>query len=119
MSGTGSDVARLADAVAGLFDRPVKHNRPPAWRVWTPDGLLLFESEYEEVARLLVVLLASQLGPRPILLESPDGVDQCCRDGRWHATPDDESGEHCAGRTQGRGRLSLRLVVTNANPRGA
>jgi len=109
---TSPDVARLAGAVAGLFDRPLTHNRPPAWRAWTPDGLLLlFESEHEDVARLLVVLLASHLGPRPILLESPDGAERYYRDGCWQATPDDVS--------DGPARRRLRLIVTNANPRGA
>jgi hypothetical protein len=75
MTDTSPDVARLAGAVTGLFDGPIMRHRPPVWRAWTPDGLLLlFESEHEDVARLLVVLLSSQLGSRPVLLESPDGA---------------------------------------------
>jgi hypothetical protein len=117
MTDTGPDIARLTGAVAGLFDSPIICNRPPAWRAWTPDGfVLLFESEHENVARLLVVLLASQVGSRPILLESPDGPEQCYRDGRWQATPNRQSDE--CDRASGPARR-LRLIVTSANSRGA
>ena len=52
MTDTSPDVARLAGAVTGLFDGPILRHRPPVWRAWTPDGLLLlFESEHEDVAR--------------------------------------------------------------------
>jgi len=95
MTDAGPGIARLSGAVAGLFDHPITGSRPPAWRAWTPDGLvLLFETEHEDVARLLVVLLAAQVGSRRVLLESPDGAEQSYRDGRWPATADDESGEH-------------------------
>jgi hypothetical protein len=117
MTDTSLDVARLAGAVAGLFDGPILHNRPPAWRAWTPDGLvLLFESEHEDVARLLVILLSSQLGSRQVVLESPDGADWYYSDGRWQATPADESGEHPADAHSPAPR-HLRLIVTC--PRGA
>jgi hypothetical protein len=43
---------------------------------------LLFESEHQDIARLLVMLLAGRLGSRPILLESPDGTERSYRDGR-------------------------------------
>lgn len=120
MTDTSPDVARLAGAVTGLFDGPIMRNRPPAWRAWTPDGLLLlFESEHETVARLLVVLLSSQLGSRPVLLESPDGADRYYRDGRWQATPDDHSGEHPADHPHRPAPRRLRLIVTSASPRGA
>jgi hypothetical protein len=120
MTDTSPDVARLAGAVAGLFDGPITHNRPPVWRAWTPDGLLLlFDSEHEDVARLLVVLLSSQLGSRPILLESPDGADRYYRDGRWQATPDDERDNHPADHAHRPKPRRLRLIVTSASPRGA
>jgi hypothetical protein len=120
MTDTSPDVARLAGAVAGLFDGPITHKRPPSWRAWTPDGLLLlFESEHEEVARLLVVLLASQLGSRPIVLESPDGVERYYRDRRWQSTPDDRSSKHHTDRAHGPASRRLRLIATSANPRGA
>src|SRR5215469_3809366 len=120
MTDASPDVARLAGAVAGLFDGPITRNRPPVWRAWTPDGrLLLFESEHEDVARLLVVLLSSQLGSRPVLLESPDGADRYYRDGRWQATPDDESDEHPADHAHRPAPRRLRLIVTSASPRGA
>lgn len=119
MTDTSPDVARLAGAVAELFDGPITHQRPPSWRAWTPDGLLLFESEHEEVARLLVMLLASQLGSRPIVLESPDGVERYYRDGRWQSTPDDRSSKHHTDRAHGSASRRLRLIVTSANPRGA
>lgn len=119
MTDSSPDLTHLTGAVAGLFDQPFTRSRPPAWRAWTPDGLLLFESEYEDVARLLVVLLAAQLGSRRILLESPDGVDQCCRDGRWEAVPDDETGDCDGDRAPGAARRHLRLIGTNGNRRGA
>jgi len=120
MTDTSPDVARLAGAVAGLFDGPITHKRPPSWRAWTPDGLLLlFESEHEEVARLLVVLLTSQLGLRPIVLESPDGVERYYRDGRWQATPDDRGSKHHANRAHDPAPRRLRLIVTSANPHDA
>jgi hypothetical protein len=86
MGNAGLDVGCLARAVAGLFDQGTTPKRRLAWRAWTPDGLVvLFESEYEEVARLLVVLLASHLNSRPILLESPDGAESYYVEGRWQA----------------------------------
>jgi hypothetical protein len=86
MPNEGRDVRRLAAAVAGLFDRRTTPVRRPAWRAWTPNELvMLFESEYEEVAHMLVVLLADHLNSRPILLESPDGAGSYYLDGRWHA----------------------------------
>jgi hypothetical protein len=119
MTDTNPDVARLAGAVAGLFDGPIMRNRPPLWRAWTPDGhLLLFESEHEDVARLLVVLLSSQLGSRPILLESPDGADRYYRDGRWQSAPDDESDELPADHAHPPAPR-LRLIVTSTSLRGA
>ena len=119
MTDASPDVASLAGAVGGLFDGPIVHPRLPAWRAWTPDGLvLLFESEHEVVARLLVVLLAAQLGSRPVLLESPDGAEQCYCDGRWQATPDDHSDEHDPDRAPGPAPGRLHLIVTSASPRG-
>lgn len=120
MADTGADVKRLTDAVAGLFDLPITHKLPPAWRAWTPDGhLLLFESEHEDAARLLVILLSAQLGSRPILLESPEGVERHYRDGHWHTTPDDQNGDHGTGRAHDPAHQRLRLIVTNASPHGA
>ena len=119
MTDSSPDLTRLTGAVAGLFDHPATHSRTPTWRAWTPDELLLFESEDEDVARLLVVLLAAQLGSRRILLESPDGVDQCCHDGRWEAIPDDKTGDCDGDRTRGAARRHLRLIVMNGNRRGA
>ena len=120
MTDASPDAARLASAVAGLFDGPIMRNRPPLWRAWTPDGLvLLFESEHENVARLLVVLLSARLGSRPVLLESPDGADRYYRDGRWQATPDDKSDEHPADHAHPLAPPRLRLIVTSASPRGA
>lgn len=86
MANADLDVGFLAGAVEGLFDQRTTPKRRLAWRAWTPDGfVVLFESEYEQVARLLVVLLASQLNSRPILLESPDGAESYYVDGRWQA----------------------------------
>jgi hypothetical protein len=86
MANADLDVGFLAGAVEGLFDRRTAPKRRLAWRVWTPDGLVvLFESEYEQIARMLVVLLASHLNSRPILLESPDGAESYYVEGRWQA----------------------------------
>jgi hypothetical protein len=118
MTDASPDVTRLAGAVAGLFDGPITDVRPPAWRAWTPDGLvLLFESEHEDVACLLVVLLAAQLGSRPVLLESPDGAERHYRDGHWQTAAEDKSGIHHADREHGPALRRLRLIITS--PRGA
>lgn len=86
MTNAVPEVGCLAGAIAGLFDQQRTHEPRPTWRAWTPDELVvLFESEHEEVARMLVVLLACQLSARSILLESPDGVESYYRDGRWLA----------------------------------
>jgi hypothetical protein len=117
MTDTSSEIGRLASAVAGLLDGPPRRNRPPTWRAWTPGGmLLLFESEHEQVARLLVVLLASQLGARLIVLESPDGAESCYQDGRWQAIPDTERHAHDLGHLRCRTSPRLRLVSAAPTP---
>ena len=79
--------------------------------------VLLFESEHEDVACLLVVLLAAQLGSRPVLLESPDGAERHYRDGHWQTAAEDKSGIHHADREHGPALRRLRLIITS--PRGA
>ena len=86
MTDAAPEVVCLAGVVAGLFVQQTTHQPRPTWRAWTPDELVvLFESEHEEVARMLVVLLAGQLDARSILLESPDGAESYYREGRWQA----------------------------------
>lgn len=74
----------LAGAVTQLCAQRVSGNQQPVWQAWTPSELvLLFETEHEEVARILFMLLGSQFNAQPILLKSPKGAESYYIEERW------------------------------------